>query len=97
MALLKDWSGTVQLVCNIDPHSVWKMGLGVRQDVDESRVVTTDCGNGRFLTGNRTQEVVGSIPISSTTVNEKPGLELHGSGFSAIPGLVEPESARRAG
>ena len=34
--------------------------------MDEICVVTTDRGKGGFLSGNRTQEVVGSIPISST-------------------------------
>jgi len=64
------------MVCNISLDSAWGMGRRVRQHVDEIRVVTTDRGNGGFLTGNRTQEVVGSIPISSTNLKFVPDKEI---------------------
>ena len=52
--------------------------------MDASPVVRTDCCNGRILTGNRTQEVVGSIPISSTTLNESSTLSYR-VGLSTFP------------
>ena len=49
--------------------------------MDETRVVTPDRGNGGFLTGNRTQEVVGSIPISSTNTKRRPDCKLCGRAY----------------
>ena len=64
------------IVCKIDPHPALKTRRRVRQHVDETSVVTTDSGNGGLLTGNRTQEVVGSIPISSTKLKSFPDKEI---------------------